>query len=447
MLTNEENQGSGVFTVSGLTEAIKDALEKRFEFIWVEGEISNFRKPASGHCYMVIKDETAQIRAVMFRMQARYLKFTAEDGMKVLVQGRVGIYAPRGEYQIILDYMEPVGVGALALAFEQVKKKLSAQGVFDREIKKPLPFLPKKIAVITSPTGAAVRDFLKVIHRRFANMEIVIVPVRVQGDQACQDMVEALDLVNRILKVDVIVLTRGGGSLEDLWAFNQEELAHAIRRSLVPVVSAVGHEIDWSISDLAADFRAPTPSAAAEILVQEKETLRNRLDTVLTRLKNTMCLKTEMLQDRLYSLEQRMKSPKKRIEDRLLHVDDLYFRLVRVMRQSVDLKKQRFFGEKRGLRLHSPAMRTASMRQRLVFQQVSLSRAVHQRLAELKMQRDLQEKRINDLSPLAILERGYSITSKLPEKTILKETGNVSEGDRVHVLLAKGELTCVVEKM
>ena len=210
MLSHEENQGSGVFTVSGLTESIKDALEKRFEFIWVEGEISNFRKPGSGHRYMVIKDEKTQIRAVMFRLQARHLAFTPEDGMKVLVQGRLGIYAQRGEYQIILDYMEPIGAGALAMAFEQVKKKLFALGIFDREIKKPLPFLPKKIAVITSPTGAAVRDFLKVIHRRFVNMEIVIVPVRVQGEQSCRDMVEALDLVNRELKVDVVVLDSRG---------------------------------------------------------------------------------------------------------------------------------------------------------------------------------------------------------------------------------------------
>ena len=209
MPPNEGNQSPEVFTVSGLTEAIKEALEKRFEFVWVEGEISNFRKPVSGHFYMVIKDEKAQLKAVMFRMQARYLKFTPEDGMKVLVQGRLGIYAPRGEYQIVLDYMEPVGVGALAMAFEQVKRKLFAKGVFDQEIKKPLPFLPKKIAVITSPTGAAIRDFLKVIHRRFINMEIVIVPVRVQGEQACREMVEALDLVNRDLKVDVIVLTTG----------------------------------------------------------------------------------------------------------------------------------------------------------------------------------------------------------------------------------------------
>jgi exodeoxyribonuclease VII large subunit len=446
MLPNEENQGPVVFTVSGLTEAIKNALEKRFEFVWVEGEISNFRKPVSGHRYMVIKDEKAQIRAVMFRLQARYLKFTPEDGMKVLVQGRLGVYESRGEYQIVLDYMEPVGVGAMAMAFEQVKRKLSAQGIFDREIKKPLPFLPKRIAVITSPTGAAVRDFLKVIHRRFANMEIVIVPVRVQGEQACGDMVEALDLVNRHLKVDVIVLTRGGGSLEDLWAFNQEELAYAIRRSSIPVVSAVGHEIDWSISDLAADLRAATPSVAAEILVQEKESLQSSLDTLHARLKSAMYSKMGMLRDRLHSLEKRMKSPRKRIQDDLLRVDDLHSRLMRLMRQSIRLKNQGLVAETRALCLHSPIMKAASTRQMLVFLQVSLSRAIHRRLADLETGRAFLEKRINDLSPLAILDRGYSITSKLPEKTLLKEAECVRKGDAVHVLLAKGELTCVVEE-
>ena len=446
MPSNEENQGPGVFTVSGLTEAIKEVLEKQFEFVWVEGEISNFRKPVSGHFYMVIKDEKAQLRAVMFRMQARYLKFTPEDGMKVLVQGRLGIYAPRGEYQIVLDYMEPMGVGALAMAFEQVKRKLSAKGIFDREIKKPLPFLPKRIAVITSPTGAAIRDFLKVIQRRFVNMEIVIVPVRVQGEQACQDMVEALDLVNRDLKVDVVVLTRGGGSLEDLWAFNQEELAYAIRRSHVPVVSAVGHEIDWSISDLAADFRAATPSVAAEILVQEKESLQNRLEVAHARLKTAILLKLGAGREQVDSLTQRMKSPRKKIQDQLFRLDDLFVRLTRLMRNAIQLKKQGLSAETRALRLHSPAMRAASMRQMLAFQQMSLAKAIHQRLADLKMERSLLEKRVKDLSPLAILDRGYSITSKLPEKTILKNAGCVRKGDAVHVLLAKGELTCVVEE-
>ncbi len=446
MPSNEENQGPGVFTVSGLTEAIKEVLEKQFEFVWVEGEISNFRKPVSGHFYMVIKDEKAQLRAVMFRMQARYLKFTPEDGMKVLVQGRLGIYAPRGEYQIVLDYMEPIGVGALAMAFEQVKRKLSAKGIFDREIKKPLPFLPKRIAVITSPTGAAIRDFLKVIQRRFVNMEIVIVPVRVQGERACQDMVEALDLVNRELKVDVVVLTRGGGSLEDLWAFNQEELAYAIRRSHIPVVSAVGHEIDWSISDLAADFRAATPSVAAEILVQEKESLQNRLEVAHARLKTAILLKLGAGREQVDSLTQRMKSPRKKIQDQLFRLDDLFVRLTRLMRNAIQLKKQGLSAEMRALRLHSPAMRAASMRQMLAFQQMSLAKAIHQRLADLNMERSLLEKRVKDLSPLAILDRGYSITSKLPEKTILKNAGCVRKGDAVHVLLAKGELTCVVDE-
>ena len=276
-LMSSENQSPKVFTVSSLTEQIKDLLEENFDFIWVEGEISNFRKPASGHCYMVLKDEKAQLRAVMFRTQSRYLKFTPEDGTKVLAQGRIAVYEPRGEYQIILDYIEPVGVGALALAFEQLKKKLAAEGFFDEAIKRPLPFLPQKVAVITSPTGAAIRDFLKVIQRRFANIEITIVPVKVQGDEAAKEIVEALKTVNRELDVDVIVLTRGGGSLEDLCAFNQEELAHAIRGSRIPVVSAVGHEIDTTISDLAADLRAPTPSAAAELLVVEKEALKEQI--------------------------------------------------------------------------------------------------------------------------------------------------------------------------
>ena len=217
--------GRRIFTVSALNEAIKDVLEDAFEFVWVEGEVSNFRSPSSGHYYMILKDEKAQIRMVMFRPRTRYLRFRPEDGMMVIAHGRLGVYEPRGEYQIILDYMEPLGIGALALAFEQLKQRLAAQGVFDEAIKRPLPFLPQKVAVVTSPTGAAIRDFLKVIHRRFANIEVTIVPVKVQGEDAAAEMVAALEMVNRDFPMDVIVLTRGGGSLEDLWAFNQEKLA------------------------------------------------------------------------------------------------------------------------------------------------------------------------------------------------------------------------------
>jgi len=312
-------QSPRVYTVSTLTEEIKGLLETHFEFIWVEGEISNFRMPSSGHFYMVLKDENAQVRAVMFRPQARYLKFTPEDGMMILAQGRIGVYQPRGEYQIILDYLEPLGVGALALAFEQLKKKLAAEGLFDEAVKRPLPFLPQRVAVITSPTGAAIRDFLKVIRRRFANMEIIVVPVKVQGEGATEEMVEALKIVNDALDVDVIVLTRGGGSLEDLWAFNREELAYAIRASHIPVVSAVGHEIDITISDLAADLRAPTPSAAAELLVAEKESLKERLAEHQGRLASAFKQQLAFAQERLGLLRRHLRDPRWEGAARTLH--------------------------------------------------------------------------------------------------------------------------------
>jgi len=442
-----ENQGPKVYTVTELTTSIQDLLEDRFDFVWVEGEISNFRSPVSGHYYMVIKDEKAQIRAVMFRVQARYLKFLPEDGMKVIVQGRIGVYAPRGEYQIILDYLEPMGVGALALAFEQVKKKLAGMGVFDKDIKKPLPFLPKRIAVITSPTGAAIRDFLKILRRRFANMEILIVPVRVQGDQACEEIVNALDLINRDLEVDVIVLTRGGGSLEDLWAFNQEDLALAIRKSGIPIVSAVGHEIDLTISDLAADFRAPTPSAAAELLVVEKETLINRLDQAKTRLLAGMGLKVRGLGDELNRLRNRIQDPRKGLANLWMRIDEIHFRLIRIMDLVIRDKRKGLETEIRALRLYSPVNRITVIRQSLDFHRATLVRAMQRRLKETRMSRSLLEKRINDLSPLSVLKRGYSITLKLPEKRVLKDISGVGEGDQVQVLLGEGELECRVEKV
>lgn len=442
-----ENPNSKVYTVGELTLAIQDLFEERFDFVWVEGEVSNFSAPVSGHYYMILKDEEAQIRAVMFRVQVRYLKFLPENGMKVIAQGRIGVYAPRGEYQVILDYLEPIGVGALALAFEQVKKKLATQGVFDREIKRPLPFLPKRVAVITSPTGAAIRDFLKVIQRRFANIEITIVPVRVQGDQASTDMVNALGLINRRLKVDVIVLTRGGGSLEDLWAFNQEDLALAIRASHIPVVSAVGHEIDFTISDLAADFRAPTPSAAAELLVVEKETLTTRLNEIETRLASGIRMKIKNQARELNRLKRRIRDPKKRLADAWIRLDEIHQRLIKLINLAIRDQEKRLGAETRSLRLHSPVNTMSSIRQRLDFQMGSLFRAVQRRIVEIRMEHSLLEKRVVDLSPLSILKRGYSITRKLPEKSLLKDTSPVQKGDYVQILLAVGELECRVEKV
>jgi exodeoxyribonuclease VII large subunit len=442
-----ENQNFKVYSVSELTEEIQDLLENRFDFVWVEGEISNFSAPVSGHYYMVLKDEKAQIRAVMFRLQARYLKFLPENGMKVIVQGRVGVYPPRGEYQIILDYLEPMGVGALALAFEQLKKKLAAQGIFDKEIKKPLPLLPQRVAVITSPTGAAISDFLKVIRRRFANIEIIIIPVRVQGEGSTEDMVEALDLVNRELKVDVIVLTRGGGSLEDLWAFNKEELALAIRRSRTPVVSAVGHEIDLTISDLAADLRAPTPSVAAELLVLEKESIINRLDEMKSRLVTGINQNIKNQTQELCRLSKRIQDPRKRLADIWMRLDENYSRLIRLMDLIVLDIRKRVNAEERALLLRSPMNMITSMKQRLNFQKTSLAQGIDKQLGIKQTTLSLLEKRIKDLSPLSILKRGYSITRKLPEKWVIRYASSVQKGDQVQVFLAEGELECRIEKL
>lgn len=435
-----------MYTVGELTDEIKALLEGHFEFVWVEGEISNFSAPLSGHYYMVLKDEKAQIKAVMFRQQARYLKFLPEDGMKVIAQGKVGVYAPRGEYQILLDYLEPMGVGALAVSFEQVKAKLAAQGVFDATAKKPLPFLPQRVAVVTSPTGAAIRDFLKVIHRRFANVEIVVIPVRVQGDGAAVDMINALDMVNRDLPVDVIVLTRGGGSLEDLWAFNQEDLALAIRRSDIPVISAVGHEIDVTISDLAADFRAPTPSAAAEMLVMEKDALLERLGQMAQRLKIRMQWVLKKCRDDVERTARRLQDPRRRLADSWLHLDDFSNRVVRLTQSVIEERQRRLEGEKRALFYYSPMRLIRTMRQEQNFSGRSLLQAVMATLSGKKTALAITKKRLEDLNPLSILRRGYSITMTLPHKEVVRSALAVNRGERVQVLLGQGALECRVER-
>ena len=442
-----ENQNHPVFTVSELTKEIQGLLEDRFDFIWLEGEISNFSSPVSGHYYMVIKDEKSRIRAVMFRFQTRYLRFLPENGMKVLARGRIGVYAPRGEYQIILDYLEPVGVGALALAFEQLKKKLAARGIFDSEIKKPIPFLPQRVAVITSPTGAAIRDFLKIIYRRFANIDITVIPVRVQGKESPEDIVKALELVNKKLNADVIVLTRGGGSLEDLCAFNRETVAMAIRASHIPVVSAVGHEIDLTISDLAADFRAPTPSAAAELLVAEKESLLNRLCEMKKRLMTGIMHRIKEQNRELLRLTATIRDPRKRLADSWIRLDEIHARILRLTSLVILDGRRRLETEKRGLIGRSPTNIINSLKERLDIRKMLLVRAMNSLIAEKQKTVFSQRKRISDLSPMAILKRGYTITLKLPEKTLLKDTSGVDKGDQVRVLLAEGELECRVDKV
>lgn len=439
-------QAPRIYTVSTLTAEIKSLLEGRFDFVWVEGEVSNLAAPSSGHLYMSLKDENAQIRAVMFKTEAYYLRFMPENGMKVLARGRIGVYEPRGEYQVILDYLEPLGVGALAAAFEQVKKKLAREGVFDQEKKRPIPFLPTKIAVITSPTGAAIRDFLRISYRRMPNLDVTVVPVRVQGDEGAGDIVAALDLVNRALPVDVIILTRGGGSLEDLWPFNQEEVAYAIRQSRIPVVSAVGHEVDITISDLAADLRAPTPSGAAELVVPEREALERNLRSLTSVLETAVHGIITRIKDRVRYLSSRIRDPRRDLADTWLKLDDVYTRLLTRVSAAIAGNLKELSAVNETLVLNSPLHAITVLSQELAFHKRSLVQAATGSLAQMKSDVRSLSVKLDSLSPLSVLERGYSITKKMPDMSVVRDAMQVAKGDEVRVLLAKGTIDCLVEK-
>ena len=389
-----------ILTVSELTCLIKSIVEESFPNVWVEGEIYNFRAPISGHAYFTLKDSLSQIKAVLFKSSARTIRFVPKDGLHVLCRGRITIYDFRGEYQLVIDYMEPKGVGALLLAFEQLKERLSKEGLFDESRKRPVPVLPKKIGIVTSPTGAAIRDILKVIERRFANVEIVIAPAAVQGERAAPEIVEAISALNRIEDIDVIIVTRGGGGIEYLWPFNEESVARAIYNSKIPVISAVGHEIDYTIADFVADLRAPTPSAAAEMVVKNKEDIQHRIETLYQRLVFAKRTFFEKKRDRLFSLSRRVLSPGREINRYIQRVDELATRLHLSASHIIALKKETLYGV------------TA---------------------------------KLDSLSPLAILSRGYSITYKLPARSVVKSSSEVQKGDKVDVKLHEGNMICIVE--
>jgi len=393
-----------IYTVSDLTAEVRALLEDAFSGIWVEGELSNFRHPSSGHMYFTLKDQQSQVRVVMFRVANRQLKFQPRDGLAMLVYGELSVYEPRGEYQIVAEYMEPRGVGALQLAFEQLKERLQAEGLFDDARKRPIPLLPRRIGVITSPTGAAIRDILQVLGRRFANVDVLIHPVLVQGDQAAPEIVDALRELNRRGGLDVVILARGGGSIEDLWAFNEEAVARAIADSKIPVISAIGHEVDYTIADFVADLRAPTPSAAAELVVSRKDELAQRLD-------------------------------------------ELQARMTGVVRSRLDALRVRMAGLDRHLRLLNPMERIRMQRRRMMELWRGLTGWADRRLIVLGGELRAAAGKLDSLSPLAILSRGYSICLRLPERQIVKESTMLFAGDEVEVRLHRGTLRCDVREV
>ncbi len=393
-----------IYTISDLTAEIRATLEDSFAGIWVTGEMSNFHQHSSGHMYFSLKDETSQIRAVMFRTANRQLKFQPKDGLALLVYGELSVYERRGEYQIVAEYMEPKGLGALQLAFEQLKERLQAEGLFDDARKRPIPMLPRRIGVITSPTGAAVRDILHVLRRRFAGVDVLIYPVAVQGDQAAPEIVEALGELNRRGGLDVVIVARGGGSIEDLQAFNEEMVARAIAASKIPVISAVGHEIDYTIADFVADLRAPTPSAAAELVIARQDELMQRLD-------------------------------------------DLGSRMAGIMRSRLHGLGVRIGGLDRHLRLLNPIERIRVQRRCLADRWQNLTALADRRLTAFHSRLQTTAGKLDALSPLAILHRGYSICLRLPGHEIVKDGSAVKMGDLVEVRLHRGRLRCHVREV
>jgi exodeoxyribonuclease VII large subunit len=439
------SQARKVYSVSELNADIKTLIEESFSFVWVFGEISNFRIPASGHYYFTLKDSASQISAVMFRGQQRQLKFEPEDGMSVTGMGRLGVYEPRGAYQIILEYLEPSGIGALQVAFEKLKKHLAAEGCFDDALKKPIPFLPNNISVITSPTGAVIHDILKTINRRFANCHIQIIPVKVQGPGAAEEIAAALKLLNARDEADVAILARGGGSLEDLQAFNTESVARAIFASEIPIISAVGHETDYTIADFVADLRAPTPTAAAELVVPEKSDLQHRCNDMFMRLQTNISYYFNGLNLRLSEISKHLIDPRRRLEDYRLRLDDLCARFHRILHLRVHREREQLDFWQSRLEANTPRIFLTKAKTQLeqINENLIKSLIISNHSKQLNI-RELTAK-LEALNPLAILARGYSVTRTIPEAAVIKDAQNVALDQELEVMLANGRLMCQVK--
>lgn len=403
-MPSNEAKEKHIYTVSELTKYVRVMIEDAFPGVWVEGEISNFVLHSSGHMYFSLKDATSVLKCAMFKRANMGLKFKPKDGMKVLCFGKLSVYEARGDYQLIAEEIEPKGVGALQLAFQQLKEKLQKEGLFDQSHKIAIPHLPTAVGIVTSPTGAAIRDILNIARRRFANVEIIINPVKVQGADAKNEIAAAVREFNKLKNVDVIIVARGGGSLEDLWPFNEEIVARAVYDSELPVISAVGHEIDFTICDFVSDLRAPTPSAAAELVLPRKDELINQINTALLRLRNSLTGIVDTLSERLASLRgsYALRQPMNMITQHAQAVDDLK----KSLGISVD---------------HIVKMRGESF-----------GRVVGT---------------LEALNPLAILNRGYSVTTKLPSGEIIKDSALLSKGDIIQTRLGKGMVKSKIEEV
>ena len=435
-----------VLSVSQLSQQLAAVMEERFPAVWIEGEISNFKVYGSGHAYFTLKDEGAQLRCVLFRNRTRRIRFEPKDGLHVLAFGAVEVYAQRGEYQLVVELLEPKGLGALQLAFAQLKERLQAEGLFNPARKRPLPRFPRRIGIVTSPSGAALRDMLRVIGRRFGDIHIVVAPARVQGEGAAAEVAQGIRELNALGGVDVIIVGRGGGSLEDLWAFNDEMLARTIAASKIPVISAVGHEVDFTIADFVADVRAATPSNAAELVVKEKRAIVESLGDLEVRLRRGMRRTLAAHRERLERSQGRrvLTDPARPLRDLQRRLDDARARLRRAALAAVAGAERRVALAGRSLRTLSPVARTVNGRRALTELQGRLERGAHRGLDRSRHALAGAAGRLDSLSPLAVLGRGYSLT-RTSEGRIVRSWREVDAGDAVRVLLHEGSLDCRVD--
>ncbi|MEN8199339.1 MAG: exodeoxyribonuclease VII large subunit [Thermodesulfobacteriota bacterium] len=440
---------STVYSVTSLTRELKNLIEGKYRFIQVQGEISNLKRPYSGHAYFTLKDDGAQLRGVLFKGQARYLEKPLADGQQVTCHGRISIYEPRGDYQLIVDNVTFEGSGALQLQFEKLKKQLTAEGLFDSENKKNLPAFPKEIVLLTSPSGAAVHDFLKIWRRRGFPCRISIFPVPVQGEGAAKEIGRALDMVNQDLpNADCVVLCRGGGSLEDLWAFNEELLARSINESTLPVVSAVGHEIDFTISDFCADLRAPTPTAAAEMIIPDRREITAQLNRLQDRLTTALQGKIDQAQLRVDHNRRLLGDMNFLFTNISLRLDHSANTLIHIMERRLGHEQRRCAELHSRLQHNSPVTRLLMQEQRLGFVTEKLCKQVRKNLEERGERLGRQVALLDAVSPLATMARGYAIACKVEEKsgrkTLLKDSSQVQKDDQLELRLHKGKVDCRV---
>jgi exodeoxyribonuclease VII large subunit len=435
-----------ILTVSELTLLVRDRLEQGFPDLWIEGEISNLRAPGSGHLYFTLKDETSQIRAVFFRTGAQRLRFTVRDGVHVIVRGRLTVYELRGEYQIVLDYLEPKGIGALQVAFEQLKEKLAREGLFDSRRKRALPLLPRCIGVVTSLSGAAIQDILTVLHRRCSILKVMIYPVPVQGEAAAEQIVHAIRTLSSSGDVDVIIVGRGGGSWEDLWCFNEEPVVRAIAASHVPIVSAVGHEIDYTLADFAADYRAPTPSAAAEAVAPVLQDLVRLIQNLEERQERGIRAHVGLVQHRVVDHCSAMTLLVFRIRRYSQQIDEAAERLRLSFRKYLEDVRRRVQQARQDSMVRSPRSKTRVYLALVPQLMKRVEERMRSRLAFRRERIRAMIAALDSLSPLGILARGYSIVQTIPEGRVITRASDVAANEVVDITLAEGRLVCKVRQ-